>query len=268
MTIQQCLEWGRADIRLLMCKLLGYSNEYIVAHPEHELNPQEVSELEAAVERRELGEPIAKIIGEKEFWSLNFRVSKDTLDPRPDSETLIDAALASITNKTAALKILDLGTGSGCLLLSLLHELPNSQGVGVDISKAALAIAEHNATNLGLANRATFICNNWGQGIREKFDIVISNPPYLSAEDMENIAPEVGKYDPHIALDGGDDGLACYRTIASQLPLLMKPEGLATLEIGVGQADTVQQILKASGLKITDTLQDLAGITRCVTAAQ
>jgi release factor glutamine methyltransferase len=279
-TLQASLEWGAAqfkkaeikesarEARLLLSLILDISFEYMLGHPEHTLSTDDFEVYAKAVKRRFLHEPLSKIVGKKEFWSLSFQVSHDTLDPRPDSETIVEAVLDCILDRNVNLRLLDLGTGSGCLLLALLHELPNSYGIGVDKSVAAASIAQANALNLGLASRANFLVGDWAQAVQGAFDFVISNPPYLSEADMKVLAPDVSLYDPHLALKGGHDGLASYRTLAQQLGRLLKTTGLALLEIGAGQDFQVEKIMQESGLTILGKRTDLAGRARCIVIHQ
>ncbi len=211
---------------------------------------------EPLVARRAAREPLAYILGRREFWGLEFAVSPATLIPRPDSETLVEAALAA---GIAPRRILDLGTGTGCLLLALLHEFPEAFGVGVDISPAAAALAARNAATLSLAGRAAFTAGNWADALDGSFDLVVSNPPYIEAGLIPGLAPEVARYEPGSALDGGADGLAAYRAICAALPRLLAPGGLAILELGAGQAADVAAL--AAGFTLR-TRPDLAGIPR------
>lgn len=218
--------------------------------------------LKDYVRRRLAGEPVSRILGEREFWSLPFKLSPATLDPRPDSETNIEAALKNISDHQQTLRILDLGTGSGCLLLSLLHELPNATGVGVDLAPEAVKTAQENARHLNLSKRAEFMISRWGDQLTEIFDLVISNPPYIPSPEIETLMPEVRAYDPRLALDGGDDGLEAYRQLALCIPPLLNPENpdaLVILEIGKGQEDAVRDLMP---LRCTERKADLAGIIR------
>ena len=207
---------------------------------------------------------MAHILGRREFWSLAFKVTADTLDPRPDSETLVQAVLDQVPDRSAALRLADFGTGTGCLLLALLHELPNATGVGVDVSAAALAVAAENADALGLAQRASFHRGNWDDGIDPGFDIVLSNPPYIPSGDIAGLQPEVASFEPRLALDGGSDGLDAYRRLGPAAMRLLVPGGLAAFEIGLGQGDSVRRIMAAAGLRHIATARDLGAVERCV----
>ncbi|MCW5749252.1 MAG: peptide chain release factor N(5)-glutamine methyltransferase, partial [Alphaproteobacteria bacterium] len=195
-----------------------------------------------------------------------FKITPDVLTPRPDSETLVEAVLAALPDRQARLRILDLGVGSGCLLLSLLHELPNASGVGVDRSERALAVARQNAQALGLAPRTQWRTGDWGEGLEEEFDVVVSNPPYVPSDDIETLDPEVSEHEPWLALDGGPDGLECYRRLAGQLGYLVRPGGVVALEVGKGQAQAVARLVRAAGFRSLTVHNDLGGIPRVVLA--
>ena len=228
------------------------------------LNSEQEAALEALVRRREEREPIAYIVGEKEFWSLRFQVDPAVLIPRPDTETVVEAVLDQIAERTATLRILDLGTGSGCLLLALLSELPYATGLGVDDSPAALAVARRNAERLGIAPRAEFRQGGWGEGLQERFDLIVSNPPYVAEGEWDRLQPEIRCFEPKPALLAGPDGLAAYRELAPHCAKLLATNGALALEIGLGQADAVSAILAAHGLEVVERRRDLAGIERCL----
>jgi len=216
------------------------------------------------IERRIRGEPLAKIIGQKEFWSMPFKTTKDTLDPRPDSETLISAVLDNFQDLSGVYNFVDFGTGTGCLLLSLLSEYKKSLGIGIDISEKALSIALKNAQELGLKERSTFKQGNWAEGFdknfNEYFDVIVSNPPYIGI--WETLDSTVKDYDPHLALFAGEDGLSAYRSLLPQLPRLMHQESLLFLEIGIGQESAVKNIAEQFGLSFKKSFQDLSGVDR------
>lgn len=237
---------------------------------------EDAARFELLMLRRLAREPISQILGHKAFWSLDFYVNKHTLTPRPDSETVVEAALAILDQKTILdqkkempdkllpFRLLDLGTGSGCLLLSLLHEYPHATGLGVDASEEALAVAAQNAQHLQLAARAKFIRGNWAQGLNETFDMVISNPPYIPRTELASLMPEVRDYEPHAALFAGEDGLEDYRRILADMPRLLKPGGHAVLELGIGQAEAVRRIGETAGLTFLHTRKDLGTIERAI----
>jgi release factor glutamine methyltransferase len=218
--------------------------------------------------RRLKREPVARILGVKEFWGLPLRISPATLVPRPETETVIEAALAEIDSggpRNRALRIADLGTGSGALLIALLVELPNAVGIGTDVSREALATARDNAGDLGLASRTKFMACDFGAALAGAFDLVVSNPPYIASADIPTLAPEV-QHDPRRALDGGDDGLDGYRTIAAQAGKLLKPGGYLVVELGIGQEPAVAALFHVAGLEVSPARPDLSGIPRALPA--
>jgi release factor glutamine methyltransferase len=247
------------EARLLLAHVLKTSYESLYFSPPHKLSFEQEKQFEAFLERRLRFEPLSKIVGYREFWGLPFRITADTLDPRPDSETIIESVLKFYTDQNTPLTLLDLGTGSGCLLLSLLHAYPNAWGVGVDSQEAAIRIAQENAKNLDLSHRAAFLVGNWGDALANRFDVIVSNPPYIAI--TEPLPPEVANYDPASALYGGADGLDCYRALANQLPNLIKPTGKIFLEIGAGQYNAVSSIFSHSP---NHAVKDLQGHERCI----
>ena len=260
------VELPRRDARLLLAEALGGRPDLVTGYPERLLEPCQAKRFRALVERRAAREPVSRILGRREFWSLDLRVSPDVLDPRPESETVVEAVLDRLDDRQAPLRILDLGTGSGCLLLALLSELPRARGLGVDISPAAIAVARKNARELGLAPRAAFRQGDWAQGLAGSWQAIVSNPPYIMLEEIGDLAPEVARYDPKLALSGGADGLAAYRSLAPQAAGLLAPNGVLGLEVGAGQACNVRGLLEAAGLAVLDCVRDLAGQERCVLA--
>jgi len=254
---------ARREARILAAEATGLDSAAVIAHPERELNSKQSERLDGFARRREAREPTSRIVGWREFWSLRFALGPDTLDPRPDSETLIAAALESI-DRTKPLSVLDLGTGSGCLLLALLSELPEARGIGVDLSQAALALAAANAESLGLSSRAQFRLGDWGRGLSQRFDLILCNPPYIPADEVPGLEPEVARFDPMLALVGGADGLAAYRRLSGELPRLLGQGGRAIVEIGAGQSGPVAGILASGGLALQGQRADLAGIPRCL----
>jgi len=258
------IDTARLDARLLLGDVLQVETADLVAHPERPLAPSEGERFRALIERRCRHQPVSQLLARREFWGLAFRVTADTLIPRPETETVVEQALAGIPDRTQALRILDLGTGTGCLLLALLHELPRATGLAIDRSAAALAVARANAEALGLAARADFRLGNWTDGLVERFDLIVSNPPYISTADMEELVPEVARHEPHLALHGGRDGLDCYRAIARGLGDCLRPEGRLLLEIGAEQGDSVAAIFAAAGFACTARHNDLAGLSRCL----
>ena len=263
----------RREARLLLAAATGLSQAQLVAEPRRPLDEAEAGRLAELAGRRESREPLSRILGRREFWSLSFALGPETLDPRPDSETLIEAALAWLgpsrgRAEGTMLKILDLGTGTGCLLLALLSELPRAEGLGIDTQPGAVAIARANAEALGLGARARFRTGDWGQGIGEQFDVILCNPPYVPAAEIARLEPEVARFDPWLALSGGSDGLDSYRALALQLPDLLAGEGRAFIELGFGQAAAVAGLFETGGLQAVDCRSDLAGIPRCLVLGQ
>lgn len=258
------LDTPELDARLLVQDILGISHEELLLNYSRIISDSESKTLIEAVQRRILREPVSRILGTRAFWKFDFKISRETLDPRADSEALVEAVLRHV-DKRAPLTILDLGTGTGCLLLSLLHELPLATGLGVDISAGAVQIARQNAADLGLSKRADFTISDWSNlAINEPFDLVISNPPYIRDGDIADLEPEVRQYDPYCALAGGGDGLDCYRSIVNILENILVPHGKFFLEIGYDQAESVKGILAGKGLHVLHVDQDLAGRDRCI----
>ena len=258
------LESPRLEARLLLAHVLACRAEDLLRDPRAAVAPALASGFVALVQRRAAHEPLAYLTGEQEFWSLPFGVSPATLIPRADSETLVEAALEAFPERGAPLRVLDLGTGTGCLLLAVLHERPLAFGVGVDRVPAAAALAAGNAQRLGLAGRAHFLVADWAAPVAARFDLVLSNPPYIEAAAIPGLMPEVAGHEPASALDGGQDGLAAYRALCAQLPGLLAPEGLAVLELGLGQAAPVQALARAAGLVPSGLRQDLGGVPRAL----
>jgi release factor glutamine methyltransferase len=261
------IENARSEAWLLLTAATGAERAALLAGAVPTLSTAQAAALEAMMRRRETREPIAYILGAKEFWSLSLEVDPTVLIPRPETETVVEAALDQIGDRTAALRILDLGTGSGCLLLALLSELPSATGLGVDASPAALSMAKRNAERLGLAAQAAFRQGRWGEGLRERFDLIVSNPPYVTQAEWDRLQPEIRCFEPKAALVAGAEGLAAYRELAPDCARLLAPNGALVLEIGFGQADAVSAILAARGLEVFERRRDLAGIERCVVAS-
>ncbi|GIL40335.1 peptide chain release factor N(5)-glutamine methyltransferase [Roseiterribacter gracilis] len=254
------------DARLLVQHALGADWNQLYIGPDRDLTDDERSELGRLIDRRAAREPVSRILGNREFWSLNLLVGPDTLDPRPDTETIIDSALKLVPDRDLHVRVLDLGTGTGAILLALLTELPNATGLGIDRAPGAVATATENAQRLGLDGRTRFRNGDWGKGIDERFDLIVSNPPYIRRGDIAGLSPEVRDFDPVLALDGGPDGLDAYRELAPDLQRLLDPGGCAVLEVGQGQAPAVMRILEEVGLRSAGSARDLGGIERCVIA--
>ena len=252
------------DARILLEFVLDISREQLLFSLDLTVTPVQYELLKDLVNKRCLRQPIAQIIGKREFWGLNFKVSTDTLDPRPDSETLIEAVLERTTNRADCLRVLDLGTGTGCLLLSLLSELPNATGVAVDFCPNALALAKENAKNLNLDNRTQFIVSNWCEKIDGQFDIILANPPYIPTKVITTLDHEVCEFEPILALDGGEDGFECYRNIMKSLPKILAKNGFVAFEIGIGQQKGLEDLAQENGLEIASVKKDLSGIIRSI----
>jgi release factor glutamine methyltransferase len=258
------IERARSDAWLLLAAATGRARAELIAGARASLAAGQEARLEALVRRRLAREPIAYILRVKEFWSLTFEVSPAVLIPRPETETVVEAALGEIGQRAAALRILDLGTGSGCLLLALLSELPHARGLGVDASPEALAVARRNAGRLGLARRSRFQLGRWGAGVTGRFDVIVSNPPYVAERDWPRLQPEIRDFEPKAALLAGRDGLDAYRALAPDCARLLAADGVCALEIGQGQAAAVAGLLADRGLVVAATRRDLAGIERCL----
>jgi release factor glutamine methyltransferase len=257
----------RRQARRIFVAALGSPAE-VFAHPQRLLDRAEQARIAAIARRVGAREPLSRITGRREFWGLDFVLSPDTLDPRPETETIVEAVLARLNDRDKPYRFLDLGTGSGCLLLALLSEYSKASGIGIDIAYGAAMTARHNAAQLGLGERASFVVANWGAGLAGAFDAVVANPPYIATADLAALIPEVRDHDPRRALDGGADGLAAYRAIARDVPRLLSPGGLLAAEIGLGQADSVAEIIMAGGLAVERVAPDLAGIARVVLACR
>ncbi len=256
------------DARLLLMAACGLSHGDLILKAGDALTRAQAGRLETMVSRRLRGEPVSRILGAREFWGLDFALSPATLDPRPDTETLVQSVLEAISGRgSEPLRIIDLGTGTGCILIALLSELPSAFGVGVDISLNALATARCNAQRNGVGARAGFVQADWLAGIGGRFDIVVSNPPYIESDEIATLSVEVRAHEPVAALDGGSDGLAAYRTIVPALGGVLAPGGVAAFELGTGQARRVAEMVAASGVTThIEVVHDLAGIARVVVA--
>lgn len=257
---------ARRRARRLLAAALGLSAAEVFARLDRMITEDEGERVAELLTRMVKHEPLSRIVGVREFWGLEFELSPDTLDPRPESETVVEAVLARRPDRGRPYRILDLGTGTGCLLLALLSELPVAHGIGVDAAPGAVETARRNAERLGLAARAKFVVSNWAALLGQEFDIVVANPPYIASRDVERLPPEVRDFDPRRALDGGGDGLDPYRAIAVELPRLLAPDGLFVGEFGQGQERAVSALLTGAGLAVDGVLPDLAGIARCVVA--
>lgn len=252
------------EIRLLLAQTLNCTTAFLLAHPEHVISPSALTSLQLSVERRCRREPLAYIMENKEFWGLPFKVSPATLIPRPDSETLIAAALSYAKTLPSPLRILDLGTGSGCLLLAMLSELPKALGIGTDQSAEAIKIARENAHHLGLTERVKFVQDNWASSLGGTYPLIISNPPYIKHLDIEGLMPEIKQFEPHAALDGGMDGLECYRQIFPEAARLLSDNGRLLMEIGDNQQQDLVAMADGFHFSLCGAYPDLTQKIRCL----
>ena len=260
------LDEPRRRARWFVAAFLDVPPAELLSHAECALERPMVERLRGSLARIVIGEPLSRVVGWREFWGLRFALSADTLDPRPESETLVEAVLRRIPDRNVPVRFLDLGTGTGCLLLSLLSELPTAIGIGVDVAFGAVMTARRNAAVLGLADRARFFVGDWSSALSGRFTVIVANPPYIAGDELAGLPPEVRRYDPRRALDGGEEGLAAYMRIAEDLPALLSSGGIFAVEIGAGQAPVAGAILQAEGLLIDGIERDLAGIERCIVA--
>lgn len=251
------------DARLLLAHALGIAPDRLTLHLPDEMTAPQARAYEEALAARLLRQPVAQITGSRLFWGLPFRVTRDTLDPRPETEILVGEALSR-----PFFKLLDLGTGTGCILLSCLKGMPAARGTGVDISQAALEVARENSRDLGLDGRARFLRSDWFSGVSGAFDLIVSNPPYIASDEMPGLAPEVRDWEPHQALTPGGDGLDAYRAIARGAGARLMPGGRLLVEIGPTQGPAVAALFAAAGLVEIRILPDLDGRDRVVAAAK
>ncbi|EIM25095.1 peptide chain release factor N(5)-glutamine methyltransferase [Microvirga lotononidis] len=257
-------ETAALDARLLLLSALGISATELITRPDSPLSAAEAETLAGFTRRRLAHEPVARIVGTREFWGLPFRLSPETLVPRPDTETVVETALDLIPDRQAPLRIVDFGTGSGCILVALLHELPNATGLGVDLSLGALRTARINATDNGVGSRSRFALSRWADGVSGSFDLIVSNPPYIASGVIPSLDEEVREHDPRLALDGGPDGLEPYRVLLLEAGRLLVPGGLIVFEIGYDQAEDLTALAEARGLEILRIAPDLSGNPRCI----
>jgi len=258
-----CAELDERTARLVLAKQTGCTWADILADPGWAISPALAAKINRDKERCRAGEPVSRLYGAREFYGLNFKLSPATLDPRPETEMIVDLARGRF-DPGETLNILDLGTGSGCLLGALLHHFPHSYGVGIDISFEALGIAGANAASLGCGERAAFVAADWGDPLAGSFDLIVANPPYIAAPDMAGLPDNVKKYDPSRALNGGADGLDAYKRILPQIPVLLKTGGIALCEIGYNQKENVVRLARNSGLSIKHVHPDYARWPRVV----
>ena len=257
------------DARLLVGHALHLDRARLIAQSDRILEAREINVINALAARRLKREPVSRILGQKEFWSIALAITPDVLVPRPETETVVEGALDFVVRgglRMEKLRILDIGTGSGALLLALLRELPNATGIGTDISTGALKVARENAARCGLEGRCTFLVCDIASVVEGPFDLLVSNPPYIAHDEITSLAPEVKNYDPTVALDGGDDGLAAYRAIAADAKRLLAPGARMFVELGAGQEAAVRDLFTNVGLTAGTARTDLAGIPRVLGA--
>jgi release factor glutamine methyltransferase len=253
------------EARLLLAAAGALDASELIGAPEAPLGGAAARRASEFAARRAAGEPLSRILGRREFWSLSLAISPDALDPRPETETIVEAALAQFAARRGEpLALLDLGVGSGALLCALLSELPAARGIGVDLSEGAANVARANVEALGLTHRAEIRLGDWGAGLDGPFDLIVANPPYVRSGEIATLAREVRDHDPRLALDGGEDGLDAYRALLPQIARLLAFEGWFFLEVGAGQAEAVEQIAAEAGLADLVIVPDLAGIARVV----
>ncbi len=261
------IETGPEDARSLLRAACGLSRLDLALAPDILLSGAESARLSAFLDRRLRHEPVSRIVGARGFWTLELTVAPDVLDPRADTETLVETTLSLLAGRRdGALSILDLGAGSGAISCALLDELPRAHVVAVDLSPAACRAAAANIAGCGFSDRAAVLRGNWGDALARRFDVVVSNPPYVRTSDLDGLDPDVRLYDPPLALDGGSDGFDAYRAIVSDLPRLCVPDGIVAFEAGAGQADGIAALLAARGFAVAQIARDLAGRDRTVAA--
>lgn len=266
---QSGIDDALVDARALIGHALNLERAQLISHSDRLLEAREINAISALAARRLKHEPVSRILGHREFWDLDLNVSPDVLVPRPETETVVEAALDFVVRgglRQEKLRLLDIGTGTGALLLALLQELPNAIGTGTDLSEAAIAVARSNAERNKLSGRARFVVCNIADGIEGPFDLIVSNPPYIPHAEIATLMPEVRDYDPPMALDGGTDGLDAYRAIARDARRLLAPGGRLTVELGMGQESAVAALFMQSGLTANAARADLAGIPRALVA--
>jgi release factor glutamine methyltransferase len=267
------IESAELDARILIGHALGLDHATLAARGEQLLNPSELNAIAALAHRRLSHEPVARIVGTKQFWTLRLRLGEATLVPRPETETVVEAALAALAQRggfsrdwrSRTWQIADIGTGCGAILLALLSELPNGFGVGSDVDHGAITIARSNAADMGLSRAAYLVCD-MASALRGPFDLIVSNPPYIARDDIDRLPPEVRLFDPPHALDGGPDGLDYYRALAAAAPPLLAQNGIVVVELGEGQAEPVTAIFSAAGLAPLSLRPDLNGVPRALVA--
>lgn len=260
------VEEPRRRARQLIAAALAISPADLFGDPDRRVDEQQIIRLRAMLDRMVAHEPLSRILGRREFWGLEFTLSAETLDPRPETETVVEAVLRRKPDRHAPLRLLDLGTGTGCLLIALLGEFSRAIGFGIDVVQATVSTAANNAATLGFAERALFFVGDWAAAVSGSFDVIVANPPYIASRNLCLLPREVARYDPWRALDGGEDGLTPFREMAPALPRLLASDGIFVTEVGVDQPDAVAAIMKSQGLALDGMEKDLAGGVRCVIA--
>lgn len=262
------IDEGEEEVRRLILALDGMSASRLITDPDYELDADTLARLEGWIRRREAREPLSQILGRQAFWTLDLKVTRDVLTPRADSEALIEAALKRLPDRAPAYRFLDLGTGSGALILALLSEYPKAHGLGIDLSPEALEIARENAKLTGFEARCEMRQGRWAQGLDGPFDLIISNPPYIARDVIASLDPEVRDFEPHLALDGGADGLDPYPHLFGEARRLLAPKGVGLYEIGYDQGPQAQEIAHQAGLQHVEIVKDLGGRDRAIAFSQ
>ena len=258
------IETAELDARLILKEILSFDDKELIINENYNIPERFIKEIFAIGERRLKGEPISKIFKKRNFYKSTFIISNDVLDPRPETELIVEIA-NNFIKKNEVKNILDLGTGSGCILLSVLKENKMINGLGIDLSKEAINIAQKNSKKLQLDKQSNFLISNWMEAINFKYDIVVSNPPYIASKEIEKLSKEVKNFDPFLSLDGGDDGLNCYRVIVEDLKRVINKNAIIIIEIGYNQSNSVEEIFKNNDFKLLKKYNDINGLDRVLT---
>ena len=258
------IETSELDARLILKEILSFDDKELIINENYNIPERFIKEIFAIGERRLKGEPISKIFKKRNFYKSTFIISNDVLDPRPETELIVEIA-NNFIKKNEVKNILDLGTGSGCILLSVLKENKMINGLGIDLSKEAINIAQKNSKKLQLDKQSNFLISNWMEAINFKYDIVVSNPPYIASKEIEKLSKEVKNFDPFLSLDGGDDGLNCYRVIVEDLKRVINKNAIIIIEIGYNQSNSVEEIFKNNDFKLLKKYNDINGLDRVLT---
>ena len=258
------IETSELDARLILKEILSFDDKELIINENYNIPERFIKEIFTIGERRLKGEPISKIFKKRNFYKSTFIISNDVLDPRPETELIVEIA-NNFIKKNEVKNILDLGTGSGCILLSILKENKMINGLGIDLSKEAINIAQKNSKKLQLDKQSNFLISNWMEAINFKYDIVVSNPPYIASKEIEKLSKEVKNFDPFLSLDGGDDGLNCYRVIVEDLKRVINKNAIIIIEIGYNQSNSVEEIFKNNDFKLLKKYNDINGLDRVLT---